>query len=105
MGRKSGCSQETGTQSPDRAGICRTSSEPSAIRYQHTAKTEILFAQLCVGISGGGIAAIAVLTDYIIAKRATMQPSATTKAPVIAVILRRRACPAILFRLSSIVWC
>ena len=24
-----------------------------AIRYQHTAKTEILFAQLCVGISGG----------------------------------------------------
>ena len=48
---------------------------------------------------------MAVLTDYIIAKRATMQPSATTKAPVIAVILRRRACSAILFRLSSIAWC
>lgn len=27
--------------------------EPSATRYRHTAKTEILFAQLCVGISGG----------------------------------------------------
>jgi hypothetical protein len=25
----------------------------SATRYQHTTKTEILFAQLCVGISGG----------------------------------------------------
>ena len=28
---------------------------------------------------------MAVLTDYIIAKRATMHPSATTKAPAIAV--------------------
>jgi hypothetical protein len=27
--------------------------EASAMRYQHTSKTEILFAQLCVGISGG----------------------------------------------------
>jgi hypothetical protein len=27
--------------------------EASARRYQHTTKTEILFAQLCVGISGG----------------------------------------------------
>ena len=27
--------------------------EASATRYQHTTKTEILFAQLCVGISGG----------------------------------------------------
>ena len=27
--------------------------DASATRYQHTAKTEILFAQLCVGISGG----------------------------------------------------
>jgi hypothetical protein len=26
--------------------------EVSATRYQHTTKTEILFAQLCVGISG-----------------------------------------------------
>jgi hypothetical protein len=25
----------------------------SGTRYQHTTKTEILFAQLCVGISGG----------------------------------------------------
>jgi hypothetical protein len=25
----------------------------SATRYQHTTKTDILFAQLCVGISGG----------------------------------------------------
>lgn len=27
--------------------------EPSATRYRHTPKTEMLFAQLCVGISGG----------------------------------------------------
>jgi hypothetical protein len=30
--------------------------EPAAefvTKYQHTAKTELLFAQLCVGISGG----------------------------------------------------
>jgi len=27
--------------------------ETSATRYQHTPKTEMLFAQLCVGISGG----------------------------------------------------
>src|SRR5262249_13116277 len=27
--------------------------EASATRWQHTSKTEILFAQLCVGISGG----------------------------------------------------
>jgi hypothetical protein len=27
--------------------------EASATRYQHTAKTELLFAQLCVGLSGG----------------------------------------------------
>ena len=46
---------------------------------------------------------MAVLTDYIITKRnGFMQPSAPTKAPVIAVILRRQACSAILFRLSSI---
>jgi hypothetical protein len=25
----------------------------SITKYQHTAKTELLFAQLCVGISGG----------------------------------------------------
>ena len=34
-------------------GYVEPAQEPSAIRYQHTAKTEILFAQLCVGISGG----------------------------------------------------
>ncbi len=27
--------------------------ELSFTKYQHTAKTELLFAQLCVGISGG----------------------------------------------------
>jgi hypothetical protein len=27
--------------------------EASATRYRHTTKTEILFAQLCAGISGG----------------------------------------------------
>jgi hypothetical protein len=27
--------------------------EASSTKYQHTTKTEILFAQLCVGISGG----------------------------------------------------
>ena len=27
--------------------------EASATGYQHTTKTELLFAQLCVGISGG----------------------------------------------------
>ena len=27
--------------------------EASATRYRHTPKTEMLFAQLCVGISGG----------------------------------------------------
>ena len=34
-------------------GYVEPAQEPSAIRYQHTAKTEVLFAQLCVGISGG----------------------------------------------------
>ena len=34
-------------------GYVEPAQEPSVIRYQHTAKTEILFAQLCVGISGG----------------------------------------------------
>jgi hypothetical protein len=27
--------------------------EASATKYRHTPKTEVLFAQLCVGISGG----------------------------------------------------
>ena len=34
-------------------GYVEPAQEPSAIRYQHTPKTEILFAQLCIGISGG----------------------------------------------------
>ena len=34
-------------------GYVETAYEGSATRYQHTAKTELLFAQLCVGISGG----------------------------------------------------
>jgi hypothetical protein len=34
-------------------GYVETVYEASATRYQHTAKTELLFAQLCVGISGG----------------------------------------------------
>jgi hypothetical protein len=34
-------------------GYVQSAHEASATRYQHTIKTEILFAQLCVGISGG----------------------------------------------------
>ena len=34
-------------------GYVETVHEASATRYQHTTKTELLFAQLCVGISGG----------------------------------------------------
>lgn len=34
-------------------GYVEPAHSASATRYQHTAKTEILFAQLCVGISGG----------------------------------------------------
>ena len=34
-------------------GYVRSAYEASATRYQHTIKTDILFAQLCVGISGG----------------------------------------------------
>ena len=34
-------------------GYVQSAHEASATRYQHTLKTEILFAQLCVGISGG----------------------------------------------------
>jgi hypothetical protein len=34
-------------------GYVEPTHEASAARYQHTTKTEILFAQLCVGISGG----------------------------------------------------
>jgi hypothetical protein len=34
-------------------GYVETAYEGSATRYQHTTKTELLFAQLCVGISGG----------------------------------------------------
>jgi hypothetical protein len=33
-------------------GYIQSAHEASATRYQHTIKTEILFAQLCVGISG-----------------------------------------------------
>jgi hypothetical protein len=34
-------------------GFVESKDELSFTKYQHTAKTEILFAQLCVGISGG----------------------------------------------------
>ena len=34
-------------------GYVEAAYEASATRYRHTAKTEILFAQLCAGISGG----------------------------------------------------
>jgi hypothetical protein len=34
-------------------GFVEFAREPYVTRYRHTAKTEILFAQLCVGISGG----------------------------------------------------
>jgi len=34
-------------------GYVQSAHEASATRYQHTIKTEILFAQLCVGISSG----------------------------------------------------
>jgi hypothetical protein len=34
-------------------GYVEPAYEASATRYRHTSKTEILFAQLCVGISGG----------------------------------------------------
>ncbi len=34
-------------------GFVEPKDELSFTKYQHTAKTEILFAQLCVGISGG----------------------------------------------------
>jgi len=34
-------------------GFVEPKDELAFTKYQHTAKTEILFAQLCVGISGG----------------------------------------------------
>ena len=34
-------------------GFVELASGHSITSYQHTAKTELLFAQLCVGISGG----------------------------------------------------
>jgi hypothetical protein len=34
-------------------GFVEPADEPYVTKYQHTAKTELLFAQLCVGISGG----------------------------------------------------
>ncbi len=34
-------------------GFVEPTGELSFTKYQHTAKTELLFAQLCVGISGG----------------------------------------------------
>jgi hypothetical protein len=34
-------------------GFVESADKISLKRYQHTAKTELLFAQLCVGISGG----------------------------------------------------
>jgi hypothetical protein len=34
-------------------GFVEPTDELSLTKYQHTAKTELLFAELCVGISGG----------------------------------------------------
>jgi hypothetical protein len=34
-------------------GYVELAFEETATRYRHTPKTEVLFAQLCVGISGG----------------------------------------------------
>jgi hypothetical protein len=34
-------------------GFVEPTDKLSLSKYQHTAKTELLFAQLCVGISGG----------------------------------------------------
>ena len=34
-------------------GFVEEANGHSATKYQHTAKTELLFTQLCVGISGG----------------------------------------------------
>jgi hypothetical protein len=34
-------------------GFVESADKISLTKYQHTAKTELLFAQLCVGISGG----------------------------------------------------
>jgi hypothetical protein len=34
-------------------GYVEAAYEAGAMRYRHTSKAEILFAQLCVGISGG----------------------------------------------------
>ena len=34
-------------------GFVEPADEASLAKFQHTAKTELLFAQLCVGISGG----------------------------------------------------
>ena len=44
------------TQAFDRLianGFVEPVDEPFLKKYEHTAKTELLFAQLCVGISGG----------------------------------------------------
>ena len=34
-------------------GFVEEANGHSVVKYQHTAKTELLFTQLCVGISGG----------------------------------------------------
>jgi hypothetical protein len=34
-------------------GFVEPTAEVALTKYQHTTKTELLFAQLCVGISGG----------------------------------------------------
>jgi hypothetical protein len=34
-------------------GFVKPTDELSLTKYQHTTKTELLFAELCVGISGG----------------------------------------------------
>jgi len=47
-------------------GFIEQANGHSITNYQHTAKTELLFTQLCVGISGGYLAATALLTASLI---------------------------------------
>ena len=47
-------------------GFIEQANGRSITNYQHTAKTELLFTQLCVGISGGYLPATALLTASLI---------------------------------------
>ena len=48
-----GAAKKQSLDSPIAHGYVEPVHEASATRYQQTTKTEMLFAQLCVGISGG----------------------------------------------------